>query len=577
MLRDLSRKSFEEIIEVARNNQKGDFVIKNARVINVFNESIEKSDVIVKNGVIAGVGNYNNADKIFDIKGAYVAPSFIDSHVHIESSMLLPQEFAKIVVPCGTTTIVTDPHEIANVSGMEGIKFMIEASKGLPFDTYFMLSSCVPATMFCSSGASLSAVDLSELISYPQVLGLAEMMNVAGVLSRDNDILDKLFLFREKIIDGHAPQLTGKDLNAYIAANIMADHECTSSEEALEKISRGMYIMLREGSVTRDVVNLLPAINDKTKHRFLFCTDDRHPEDIMKSGHINYAVNLAVEGGLSLPIAVRIATLNPAQFFGFKFKGAIAPGYIADLVVFKNLSSIDMVFKNGKLVAKDNKPLFNTSKIMDSYDVKDTVKLDAVTYKDFEISAKDKKIRVIKTRKNSIITDEVIVCPKVIDNKVVSDVRRDIIKIAVVERHKKTGNIGIGFIKGLGIKKGAIATSVSHDSHNIIVVGENDADMALAVNQIRKIGGGHVITKDGKVLGSLALPYAGLMSDQDAYSVYQKLLELHRIIKDQEVANTTNPFMTLAFMSLDVVPSIKITDKGIVDVKEVKLVDIFEI
>lgn len=572
----MTKNMIGSLIDVARKVKKGDFILKNARVINVFNESVEKADVIVENGIIAGIGEYDNSDNIIDVDGAYLAPSFIDSHVHIESSMLIPQEFSKIVVPCGTTTVISDPHEIANVLGINGIRFMIANSKDIPLDTYVMLSSCVPATIFCTSGASLSANELEKLIKEPEVLGLAEMMNVPGVLFKDEDILDKLSLFREKIIDGHAPGLSKEDLNAYIAAGVMADHECTTADEAKEKISKGMYVMLREGSVTRDVKNLLPAVNDNTKHRFLFCTDDRHPEDIIDEGHLNYAINLAVEEGLPLPVAIRLATLNPAQFFGLKGKGAIAPGYIADMVVFEELSTMKMVFKEGKLVAKDSKPLFDTTKKISEYNAKDTINIKPISSEGFQIKAEDKKIRVIKTREDSIVTDEIITGPKIVDGNIVSDVDRDIIKIAVIERHNKTGNIGIGFIQGLGLKSGAFATSVSHDSHNIIVAGENDEDMALAVKQIEKMGGGLAIVKGGKVLGSLALPYAGLMSDKDASCVYGELSKLHEIVEKEHIADRANPFMTLAFMSLDVVPSIKITDKGIVDVDNVKLVDIFK-
>lgn len=572
----MTKNMIGSLIDVARKVKKGDFILKNARVINVFNESVEKADVIVENGIIAGIGEYDNSDNIIDVDGAYLAPSFIDSHVHIESSMLIPQEFSKIVVPCGTTTVISDPHEIANVLGINGIRFMIANSKDIPLDTYVMLSSCVPATIFCTSGASLSANELEKLIKEPEVLGLAEMMNVPGVLFKDEDILDKLSLFREKIIDGHAPGLSKEDLNAYIAAGVMADHECTTADEAKEKISKGMYVMLREGSVTRDVKNLLPAVNDNTKHRFLFCTDDRHPEDIIDEGHLNYAINLAVEEGLPLPVAIRLATLNPAQFFGLKGKGAIAPGYKADMVVFEELSTMKMVFKEGKLVAKDSKPLFDTTKKISEYNAKDTINIKPISSEGFQIKAEDKKIRIIKTREDSIVTDEIITGPKIVDGNIVSDVDRDIIKIAVIERHNKTGNIGIGFIQGLGLKSGAFATSVSHDSHNIIVAGENDEDMALAVKQIEKMGGGLAIVKGGKVLGSLALPYAGLMSDKDASCVYGELSKLHEIVEKEHIADRANPFMTLAFMSLDVVPSIKITDKGIVDVDNVKLVDIFK-
>jgi len=354
--------SLSEIIDAAEGKKLADLLLKNGKVVNVFNEEIEEKDVLIHNGLVVGVGKYVSAKEVIDVDRAFISPSFIDSHVHIESSMLIPPEFAKSVVPLGTTTVIADPHEIANVAGIPGLQFMINSSRDLPLDVYFMLSSCVPATSLETSGAHLYAEDLAILKNNERVLGLAELMNYPGVLSKDREVLEKLIMFRDKIIDGHSPGLTGNNLNAYLSSGIMSDHECTTPEEASEKLSKGMWVMMREGSLTRDVLRLLPILNEKTKHRIMLCTDDKHPEDLIDEGHINFAISLLVNNGVSLPLAIRLATLNSALFFGFKHKGGIAPGYLADIAVFKDLKNIKMVFKNGILVAKNGKPLFGSCK-----------------------------------------------------------------------------------------------------------------------------------------------------------------------------------------------------------------------
>jgi len=572
---EFNRKKLSNIVDVARRRKSADVIIKNAKIINVFNETVEDGNIAIAEGVIAGIGGYTEGDTIIDVEGAFVAPSFIDSHMHIESTMLIPTEFAKAVVPLGTTTAVVDPHEIANVAGIPGIQFMINASKSLPMDIYFMLSSCVPATNLETSGATLYAEDLAVLKNHEKVLGLAEMMNYPGVINKDPEVLDKIVLFRDGIIDGHSPTLSGYDLNAYLAAGILADHECTTKEEAMEKLSKGMWIMMREGSVTRDLLNLLPLLNDRTKHRILLCTDDKHPEDLILEGHINFAIRLLVENGVPLPVAVRLATLNPAQFFGFRRKGGVAPGYAGDLVVFEHLNKMNLVFKDGVVVAKDGMPLFDVEEPQHDDAVKNTINLKTATFEKLKIANKGKKVRVIGLRHDSIVTDELIMVPKVEDGYVVSDVKNDIIKIAVFERHRATGKVAVGFIHGLGLKRGAFATSIAHDAHNIIVAGENDKDMLLSVSQLEAMGGGIAIAKDGVVLDYLPLPYGGLMTNRSVHEVAEILERLHKCAHNELGVTYPDPFMALAFMHLEVIPKLKMTDSGLVDVNKFEFVDLF--
>lgn len=571
----LDRKALSNVIDVARRKKAADIIIKNAKIINVFNETVEEGNIAVSGGLIAGIGAYEEGDTIYNVDGAFVSPGFIDSHMHIESTMLIPTEFAKAVVPLGTTTAIVDPHEIANVAGIPGIQFMLNASKNLPIDIYFMLSSCVPATNLETSGATLYAEDLAVLKNSDKVLGLAEVMNYPGVINKDPELLDKIVLFRDSVIDGHSPTLTGYDLNAYLSAGILADHECTTKEEALEKLSKGMWIMMREGSVTRDVLNLLPILNDKTKHRLLICTDDKHPEDLINEGHVNFAIRLLVENGIPLPVAVRLATLNPALFFGFRRKGGVAPGYAADLVVFDTLKKIDLVFKDGVLVSKDSTPLFDVEEPVHVDAVKNTINLKQVTFEKLRVLPRGKKIRVIGLTKNSVVTDELIFEPKVLDGVLVSDTERDIIKIAVFERHKATGKVAVGFIHGLGLKSGAFATSIAHDSHNIIVAGENDKDMLLAISQLESTGGGIALAKNGAVLDYLALPYGGLMTNNSVYEVAEVLERLHEVAHNELGITYPDPFMALSFMHLAVIPKLKITDSGLVDVDKFEFVDLF--
>ncbi len=564
-----------EIIDVAKGIKDADLLIKNGKMINVFNESIEVKDIAIKNGVVAGVGSYEKGTEIIDATDYYVSPSFIDSHMHIESTMLIPGELSKILATLGTTTVIADPHEIGNVAGIPGIQFMINASKNLPVDFYFLAPSCVPATKFETSGASLYAEDLEILKSNSRVLGLAELMNFPSVISADPETVEKIVTFRDGLIDGHSPGLSGNNLNAYLSAGVMADHECTTTEEANEKISKGMYIMIREGSVTRDLLNLYPIINDRTKHRILLCTDDKHPEDLISEGHINYAIYLLVEKGISLPQAIRFATLNPSTFFRFLRKGGIAPGYVADINIFNNLEKMNYVIKDGKIIAQNGNTTFQVENRFHDDAVKNTINLKQVTFENLRLKKSGNKIRVISVREDSVVTDELIIEPKVENGNVVSDVKRDLIKIGVFERHHASGQYAIGFIHGLGLKQGAFATSVAHDSHNIIVAGENDNDMLLTIAQLEAMGGGIAIAKDKKIIGTLPLPYGGLMTNKTVYEVAKILNELHMIVKEENGVTIKDPFMTLAFMALAVIPSLKLTDKGLVDVNKFSIVNLF--
>ncbi|MDI6600674.1 MAG: adenine deaminase [Thermoanaerobacteraceae bacterium] len=566
--------SLGDMIDVALGKSEGDLLLKNGRIVNVFDESVEEGDVLIHRGAVVGVGRFEKAKEVVDIKGAYISPAFIDSHLHIESTMCIPPEFAKALIPLGTLTTVVDPHEIANVAGSNGIRFMIESSKGLPMDIFFMLPSCVPADPFETSGADLKAEDLRPFMEDPAVIGLAEMMNYPGLLGGKSEVLKKVSLFHDRIMDGHSPGLTGKELNAYLAAGIMADHECTTPEEAMEKLRKGMWIMIREGSLTRDLLRLLPILNDNTKHRILLCTDDKHPEDLVHEGHINYAVHLLIRNGISLPTAVRLATLNPSMFFGFKHKGGIAPGYDADIIIFNDILKIEKVYREGVLVAEDGKAIFDIKDPDGS--LKDTINIAPLHNDSFKVPAKGETIRVIGLHADSIITDEILARPKVVNGYVESDVESDIIKIAVVERHRATGKIGIGFVTGLKLKRGAFATSISHDSHNIIAAGENDGDMILAINELKRIGGGIVVTLDGNVLGSLALPYGGLMADRPVGVTAETLIELHDIVKEKNGVGISDPFMTLSFISLAVCPKLKLSTNGLVDVDRFELVDLFK-
>ena len=567
----------EKIIKTAKGDIKADLVLKNAGIVNVLSEEIYEGDVAISDGVIAGVGNdYHGVEEI-DVKGAYVSPSFIDGHVHLESSMLMPSEFAKMVVPSGTTTVVADPHEISNVMGLQGISFMREATKNLPLDVYMTLPSCVPATSLETSGVDLNSYDLALLIDAPWVLGIAEMMNFPGVINCDGSVLSKvrLGLEKHKRVDGHAPHLSGKDLNAYVAAGIRSDHECTTVEEAVEKLRLGMYLMVREATGARDLEPLLPVLKNLNTRKCIFVTDDRHPKHLAK--HISRMVKKAVKNGVDPIKAIQMASLNTAEYFNLADLGAIAPGYRADIAVFKNLENFEplMVFKNGKLAAKDGKMVIDTDNLKPPA-LRGSVNIKYLYREDLQIKTLHGKTtaKVINVIPKQLITKQTLETIKTQNDLAVSDIENDILKIAVIERHKATGNIGLGFVKGFGLKSGAIASTVAHDSHNMIVIGTNDEDMYLAAVELVKSQGGKIIVQNGKTLAHLKLPVAGLMSDKTALEVQKDIEELDKAAK-QIGCKIDEPFMSMAFLSLSVIPEIKITDKGLIDVNSFEVTDLF--
>ena len=569
-------KNIEKIIRVARGLEKADLVIKNANIINVLSEDIHEGDIAIADGVIAGIGDDYRGFQEIDIKGAYVSPSFIDGHVHLESSMLLPSEFAKAVVPSGTTTVIMDPHEISNVLGLQGISFMREAVQGLPMDVYTMLPSCVPSTPYETSGFDLNSYDLSLLIDKSWVLGIAEMMNFPGVLDLDKGVMAKLKLAKSKNkrIDGHAPYLKDKDLCAYIASGITSDHECTTPEEANEKLRKGMYIMIREGSAAKDLEALIPVLLEKNTRKCIFVTDDRHPEDLQD--HINSMVRTAVKAGVSPIKAIQMASLNTAEYFKLQNLGAIAPGYKADFVVLPDLQEFkpELVFKKGKLVAVNGKLIADIAQ-EEIPAVRGSVNVKWIKYEDFQIKAKSDTVNAIEVIPGQLITKSVDSKIKIVDELAESNIETDTLKICVIERHRAGGNIGKGFVKGYTLKSGAIASTVAHDSHNMIVIGTNDDDMYTAAVELIKSQGGKIVVKDKQVLAHLPLPIAGLISDKDFDTVIKKSMELNSAAKEIG-CKIDDPFMAMGFLSLPVIPEIKITDKGLFDVTKFEFIDIFK-
>jgi len=566
------KEQLKELIEAARGVSISDLVLKNGNILNVFTGEIETGDVAIKNGTIVGIGSYNGREEI-DVSDKYICPGLIDGHIHIESSMISPAEFAKAVIPHGTTAVVADPHEIANVAGIEGIEYMIEAAKDLPIDIFYMLPSCVPATGLDESGAVLKAEDLDRFYKETGVRGLAELMNFYGTVRGDEDILDKIVgaVNAGKAIDGHAPGLTGNDLNAYVVAGVGSDHECSSADEALLKLRRGQWIMVREGTAAKNMDKLMPLFDDMYCDRCMVVSDDKHAGDIVEFGHMDYIIRKAVRGGKKASNAVKMTSLNPSRYFGLGKRGAIAPGYIADILVVSgfDLFKVEKVFKNGKLVAEDGVMTEQIESLIKPEDyprVYNSFNMDPVKPEDLALKQKGSKKRVIQLVKNEILTSEVIVPSELDISPTGVQVDKDILKIAVIERHNRTGHIGIGFIKGYGLKKGAIASSVAHDSHNIIVVGTNDEDMAVAANAVLNNNGGLSIAEDGKVLSSMALPIAGLMSEMEATESEDLLIEMKVMAKHMGCEHGIDPFMTLAFTALPVIPKLRILTQGLFDV-----------
>lgn len=567
MRRSLSATELKRRIDLAAGRELPELVLKNCRIVNVFTEEILSGDIAIDCGWIVGVGQYQGIQEI-DLKNAYVAPGLIDAHVHLESSMVTPVQFAKAVLPHGTTTVIADPHEIANVCGLNGVRYMLEQSSEIPLDVFVMMPSCVPATPFENSGAVIRAEGMGEMLGHPRVLGLGEMMDYPGVVGARQDVLDKLVVGGAgRMIDGHGPVLTGKNLNAYVMAGVGTDHECSTENEMLQRLRLGMYIQIREGSAAKNLEALIKGVTPQNSRRVLFCTDDRHPGDILSEGHIDNNLRQAIRGGFSAVAAIRMATLNAAECYQLSHLGAIAPGYQADLIVFESLEEmrIAKVFKQGRLVAENGEALFDIVERPDDR-VLNTVRLQKIVSEQLALKLDSGAVNVIRLLSHSLVTEKVVREVTVRDGVFVHDDQADILKLAVVERHKATGNIGLGLLENYGLKSGAIASTVAHDSHNLIVVGSNDSDMLTAIAEIERIGGGLTIARQGKILGSLPLPIAGLMSDSPLQEVDDKLNELLKIAYGMGVNPQLEPFMTLAFLALPVIPDIKLTDLGLFDV-----------
>lgn len=557
----------QRIIAVAAGREKADLVLKNAKYLNVFSNEFLSGDIAVANGLIAGVGKYDGKTEI-DVSGKLVLPGFIDAHIHLESSMVTPAEFAKAVVAHGTTTVITDPHEITNVMGIDGVEYMIQASQNLPIDVHFMMPSCVPATEIDESGAELDCKDIDlYLDNNKKVLGLAEMMNYVGVINGDKNVLSKIVTSQahHKKIDGHAPELSGNDLNAYIAAGVYSDHECSTFENALEKLRKGQFIMIREGTAAHNLKALMPLLTQQYYSRCMFATDDKHPSDLLYGGHIDYIVKQALKNGADPIVALKTATHHAARYFLLNNKGAIASGYLADIVVVNNLEdfNVETVFKRGKLVFDGEVKDFSAPTVDEKLAEKcfDTFHLDSVTPSSFKV---DGKLGLIGLVGGELLTRNLGTADKI-------DVENDILKIACIERHKGTNHIGVGYVKGYSLKSGAVATSVAHDSHNIITVGCNDDDIAVAVNAIKDSNGGIAVVENGKIKALLELPIAGLMSDEPLTTVNEKLENAKSSAYELGADKSIDPFMTLSFLSLPVIPSLRITTKGVFNAENWKM------
>lgn len=554
------------ILRKARGLEKASLVLKNCKIINVYTKEIEYGDIAIEQNTIIGIGFYHGVIE-HDMKGYYVAPGFIDGHVHIESSMVTPPEFARLIVPFGTTTVIADPHEIANVSGIEGVKFMLDSSENIPLNVFLMAPSCVPATKEDMGGAILSVYDIKSLLDHPRVIGLGEVMDYPAVLEGDPDIHQKIHHAKDRIIDGHAPDMMGYDLNAYILSGMMTDHECTKPESMLARVQKGMYVHLREGSATKNTRDLLKGIKPAFFDRIMFCTDDKHPEDIEHEGHINFNVNLAIKEGVPAIDAIRMATLHPATCYHLPYLGAIAPGKQADLIVFNSLETITplYVYHKGQLVAKEGKPLFDQM-IKPPSHVLNSVRLDP-NQLDFTLKLNQSRVHVIGLIKHNITTEkkerDIVLENGIFEHKH----NPDLLKFAVIERHHGTQQMGIALVEHFGKLRGAIAMTIAHDSHNLIVIGSSDAAMTLACKRIHELQGGIVIAQDQAVLAELKLEVSGIMTNQKSEKVKEDLQFLRKTAYNNGVnPDMGDPFILLAFLSLPVIPQLKLTYRGLFDV-----------
>jgi len=559
-----------ERIRVSNKQKPADVVIKNGKIVNVFTLEIESGDVAIFDGKIVGIGEYSGKKEV-DAAGKFIVPGLIDGHVHIESSMVPPSHFSHVVVPHGVTTIVTDPHEIANVAGEKGIQFMLNDSEGISLDAMFMLPSCVPATPFENSGAELTAEHLQPFYDHERVLGLAEVMDYPSTAGAKEGMVNKLYdaHIRGRVIDGHGAGLDDHAMNIYGTAGITTDHECTTAEEARERLRKGLYVLIREGSGAKDLEALIPLVNEKNARRFLFCTDDKHLDELMENGSIDENVRLAIQHGLDPLLAIQLASLNAAECYGLKTKGAIAPGYEADILLVDDLHAFTItdVYKNGQLVAQHGQMLLNEKTVAKpNEELLNTVHLPEVTKESLKIKASDTgKAHAIKLIPNSLISEKIVVKPTQTKGDFTACVQQDLMKMAVIERHHLTGNIGLGLIQGLGFTSGAIALTVAHDSHNLVVAGTNDEDMLTAIQEIEKIRGGMILVKEGEVIASLTLDIAGLMSSKTGTDAYKGLKQLDEGLKQLGFRGQFNPFSALSFMCLPVIPELKLTDLGYFD------------
>ncbi len=564
--------SLSELISVARGDSPADLLLKNAKIINTFVGIIEEGNVAIYGDKIAGIGNYLKAKEVIDLRGAYLAPGLIDGHTHIESSMLHPAQYAHAVVPRGTSTVITDLHEITNVSGLQGIKFVMDWAKKLPLDMFFMAPSCVPATHMETSGAQISAKEIGRALNLYNVIGLGEMMNFPGVIHGDREVLRKIAAAGDKVIDGHAPKVTNKHLNAYVAAGIYSDHESTSTEEGREKLRRGMHLMIREGSSEKNLDALLPLVNDKTYKRCFFVVDDRSCSDLLREGDIDAVVRGAIHKGLEPIRALQMATINTAEYFRLYDRGGVAPGYLANLITITDLSQliVDMVFYRGRLVARKGKYVGGALKTR-AQELTDTVRVKPFDIEALKLAARGESLPVIEIVPSQILTKKRIERVKTRDGEVMADTDEDLLKLTVVERHRATGRIGLCMVKGFGLKRGALASSIAHDSHNIVAVGTNDRDILTAIKGIEKLNGGLVVSVDSKVVAALPLPIAGLLSPEPLEAVVKKF---ERVEKTASSLGNVPPavFSLLSFIALPVIPELRLTDKGLVDVIEFKLI-----
>ncbi|AGG07809.1 adenine deaminase [Dehalococcoides mccartyi] len=564
--------NLSQLIKVARGETEADLVLLNARVINVFNAEIEQTNVAVFDGKIAGVGDYRHGKEVIDLKGAYLLPGLINGHTHVESSMLDIAQYARAVVSNGTLALITDLHEISNVCGKEGIDYVLDASADLPLSIFLQVPSCVPATHLETAGAEINSQDVADLLRLPNVTGLGEMMNFPGVLFGVPSVLDKIIAATGKVMDGHAPGLSGKDLNAYISAGIHSDHECIHLAEAKEKLARGMYIMIREGSSEKNLAELLPLVTDKTYKRCLFVVDDRSCADLKSDGDIDAVVRKAIRLGLDPVRAIQLASINTAEYFHLQGHGAIAPGYLANMIVCQNLEQldIDMVFHKGKLVAEKGQALFKPqSRIPKS--LLNSIHIKPFNTEDLVLKTIQPQIPVIEVIPGQIVTRRLDLKIPAENGVIKANTELDLLKIVVLERHHQSGNIGHGLIRGFGLKKGAIASSVAHDSHNVVAVGTNDADLYTAIKELERINGGIALAVDGQVTASVSLPVAGLLSTKPLEEVVTELEEINNQVAKLG-CKLSAPFATLSFMALPVIPELRLTDLGLVDVKTFKLI-----